>query len=190
MIERPPTGGLPTGYRPGVLIEFGILGPLEARRDGAELPLGGRNQRAVLALLLLEAGRIVSIDRIAEELYAGDTPISAVTQVHRQVSELRRALDAADAEQSVIETRTPGYVVHAEPEALDLRRFERLCARADEAFEAGDAAGAVAALDEGLVLWRGEALADLASESFAQRPIARLEELRQRALERRVDCLL
>jgi DNA-binding response OmpR family regulator len=82
MLRGRPTDSLPSGYRPAV-IEFGILGPLEARRDGAELALGGRNQRAVLALLLLKAGRVVSIDRIAEELYAGDTPVSAVTQVDR-----------------------------------------------------------------------------------------------------------
>ena len=53
------------------MIAFGILGPLEARRDGAEVALGGRTHRAILALLLLEAGRVVSIDRIADELYAG-----------------------------------------------------------------------------------------------------------------------
>jgi DNA-binding SARP family transcriptional activator len=172
------------------VIEFGILGPLEARRDGAEITLGGRNQRAVLALLLLDAGRIVSIDRIAEELYAGDTPVSAVTQVHRQISELRRALDEDGASRPLIETRAPGYVVNIEPDALDLRRFERLCARADEAFDGDDAVGALAALDEALALWRGDALADLAPEAFAQRAAARLEELRQRALERRVEARL
>ena len=189
-MSDPPIHRLPNGYRADVLVEFGILGPLEARRDGAEVPLGGRTQRAVLALLLLEAGRVVSIDRIAEELYAGDTPVSAVTQVHRQVSELRRALDPPDAERSAIETRAPGYLVHVEPDAVDLRRFERLCARADEALESEDATGALAALDDALALWRGEALADLATEAFAQRPIARLEELRQHALERRVEALL
>ena len=72
------TDRLPNGYRADPVIEFGILGPLEARRDGAELALGGRNQRAVLALLLLQADQVVSIDRIAEELYArrhaGDAP--------------------------------------------------------------------------------------------------------------------
>jgi DNA-binding SARP family transcriptional activator len=163
------------------VIAFGILGPLEARRDGEEVALGGRNQRAVLALLLLDAGRVVSIDRIADELYAGDTPATAVTQVHRQVSELRRALGEA-----AIETRAPGYVVHVAPEALDLRRFEALCARAEEAAPAE----AVAALDEALGLWRGDALADLAGEPFAQRPVARLEELRLRALERRLEARL
>jgi len=145
MLRGRPTESLPSGYRPAV-IAFGILGPLEARRDGAEVALGGRIQRAVLALLLLEAGRVVSIDRIADELYAGDTPATAVTQVHRQISELRRALGEA-----AIETRAPGYVVHVVPEALDLRRFEALCARADEA----EPAEAVAALDEALGLWRG-----------------------------------
>jgi DNA-binding SARP family transcriptional activator len=174
------------------VIEFGILGPLEARREGSELTLGGRKQRAVLALLLLEAGRVVSIDRIAEELYAGDTPVSAVTQVHRQISELRRALDPAETEAgwSIVETRAPGYVVHVDPDALDLRRFERLCARADDALNGGDAAGAVEALDDALALWRGDALADMAGEGFAQRPIGRLEELRLRALERRIEARL
>jgi DNA-binding SARP family transcriptional activator len=101
---------------------------------------------------------VVSIDRIADELYAGDTPATAVTQVHRQISELRRALGEA-----AIETRAPGYVVHVGPEALDLRRFEALCARAHEA----EPAEALAALDEALGLWRGDALADLAAEPFA-----------------------
>ena len=124
---------------------------------------------------------MVSIDRIADELYAGDAPATAVTQVHRQISELRRALG-----EEAIETRPPGYVVHVGPEELDLRRFEALCARADEA----EPAEAVAALDEALGLWRGDALADLAGESFAQRPVARLDELRLRALERRIEAQL
>jgi len=103
---------------------------------------------------------------------------------------LRRALDSSEAQRSAIETRAPGYVVHVEPDALDLHRFERRCARADEALGSDDAAGALAALDEALGLWRGDALADLATETFAQRPIGRLEELRQRALERRAETLL
>ena len=97
------------------MIEFAILGPLEARRAGEPLKLGGRNQRAVLALLLLQANRVVSIERLAEELYGTDTPVSAVTQVHRQVSELRRVLDAQGAaDESVIETRPPGYLIRVD----------------------------------------------------------------------------
>jgi DNA-binding SARP family transcriptional activator len=192
IIQKRPTERLPSGYRADHVTEFGILGPLEVRRDGVELPLGGRNQRAVLALLLLEAGRVVSIDRIAEELYAGDAPVTAVTQVHRQVSELRHILDAPDAEpgESAIETRAPGYVIHVDADRYDLHRFEQLCARGEQAFDAGDAGTALQALDEALALWRGEPLADLAGELFAQRAIGRLDELRDRALERRVEARL
>ena len=82
------------------MLHFGILGPLEARRDGEELALGGRNQRAVLALLLLQANQVVSIERLAEELYGEATPVSAVTQVHRQVSELRRVIDQGEGSAS------------------------------------------------------------------------------------------
>jgi DNA-binding SARP family transcriptional activator len=163
------------------VITFGILGPLEARRDGVELALGGRAQRAVLALLLLEAGRVLSIDRIADELYAGAAPATAVTQVHRQISELRRVLG-----DGAIETRPPGYVIHVETAGLDLRSFEALCAGSEEA----EPGAAVAALDEALALWRGDPLADLAAEAFARRPIARLQEIWLRALERRIEARL
>ena len=141
------------------VIAFGILGPLEARRDGEEVALGGRNQRAVLALLLLEAGRVVSIDRIAEELYAGDTP---VTRGDAGPPPGLRAAPGARRGGSVIETRPPGYLVHVEPEALDLRRFER-SPSGGRALEAGDPRrGASPRCDEALALWRGDALADLA----------------------------
>ncbi len=175
------------------MTEFRILGPLEAHRDGDELGLGGRNQRAVLALLLLQANQVVSIERLAEELYGDATPVSAVTQVHRQVSELRRVLDpprgGTDAA-SVIETRPPGYLIRVGVDRLDLHRFEMLTGEAAAAIEAGDARGGAAALGEALALWRGPALADLAYESFAQGPIARLEELRLAALLARLEAEL
>jgi DNA-binding SARP family transcriptional activator len=167
------------------VIEFGILGPLEVRRAGEELRLGGRNQRAVLALLLLHANRVVSIERLAEDLYGGEAPVSAVTQVHRQVSELRRVVGAADAdEESVIETRPPGYLMRVDPSSFDLHRFEGLTTEA--AASAPD--GAAGLLREALSLWRGAPLADLSYEPFAQAAIARLEELRLAALERRIEA--
>ena len=204
MLHRPATEELPVGYRPARtarlpssyggdhVTDFGILGPLEVRRDGVELPLGGRNQRVVLALLLLDAGRVVSIDRIADELYAGDTPVTAVTQVHRQVSELRRIIDppGSDPGESFIETRAPGYAIHVDTDRFDLRGFEQLCARAEQAFDADDATTALEVLDEALALWRGDPLADMAGEHFALRAVGRLEELRDRALERRIEARL
>jgi DNA-binding SARP family transcriptional activator len=163
--------------------EFGILGPLEVRRGDEEVELGGRNQRAVLAMLLLHANRVVSIEHLSEELYAGDPPVTAVTQVHRQVSELRKVVG-----QATVETRPPGYVVRVADGALDLHRFERLTATAVDALADGEAQSALQSLDEALALWRGPALGDLGYEQFAQGPIARLEELRLAAVERRLEA--
>jgi DNA-binding SARP family transcriptional activator len=167
--------------------EFCILGPLEVRRDGDELELGGRKQRAVLALLLLHANQVVSIERLAEDLYSGDTPVTAVTQVHRQVSELRRAL-GDDAR--LIETRPPGYLIRLAPGALDLHGFEMLITRAAAAMEAGDAREAADSVGQALAIWRGPPLADLAYESFTQGAIARLDELRLAAVETQIEAEL
>ena len=85
------------------MLEFRILGPLEVVDDEGPLRLGGPKQRATLAILLLNANRVVSIDRLADDLYAGAPPATAVTQVQRQISELRKALNSP----SLIETRAP-----------------------------------------------------------------------------------
>ena len=113
-------------------LEFRILGPLEVvDPSGAPVRLGGPRQRAVLAILLLNANRVVSIDRLADDLYGGEPPATAVTQVQRQVSDLRKLLGPA------IETRPPGYVVRAGQETLDLYRFERLAEDAGSALAHG-----------------------------------------------------
>ena len=162
------------------MLEFRILGPLEVVGEHGPVRLGGPKQRATLAILLLNANRVVSVDRLADDLYAGAAPVTAVTQVQRQISELRKALGA----ESTIDTQPPGYVIRLAPEQLDLHRFERLT---DEAGPA-EARLAVGLLREALGLWRGEALADLAFEPFARPAIDRLEEIRLAALERRVEA--
>src|SRR5258707_8439880 len=73
--------------------EFGILGPLEVSRSGCAVPLGGPRQRAVLALLLLEANRVVSMDRLAEDVWGGDPPEGWATTVQTYIFHLRRALE-------------------------------------------------------------------------------------------------
>ena len=75
------------------LAEFGILGPLEVCRSGCAVPLGGPRQRAVLALLLLEANRVVSMDRLAEDVWGGDPPKGWATTLQTYVFHLRRALE-------------------------------------------------------------------------------------------------
>jgi DNA-binding SARP family transcriptional activator len=167
------------------VLEFRILGPLEVLVDGRPARLGGPKQRAALAILLLDANRVVSVERLADDLYAGAPPVTAVTQVQRQVSELRKVL-GADA----IETRTPGYVLHVERGALDLMRFEQSAHEAARALERSDAQAALAEIRQGLDLWRGSPLADFAYDSFAQTAIARLEEIRLAALELRFDAEL
>jgi DNA-binding SARP family transcriptional activator len=165
------------------VLEFRILGPLEVA-DGATLvPLGGPKQRATLAILLLNANRVVSVERLADDLYSGAPPVTAVAQVQRQISELRKLLGPG----SGIETRPPGYIIRLLPEQLDLARFEQTTERAGRLLVDGDArAGEF--LREALALWRGAPLADLAYESFAQVPIRRLEELRLAAVEQRVEA--
>ena len=166
-------------------LEFRILGPLEVvDAAGVSVRLGGPRQRAVLAILLLSANRVVSIDRLADELYGGEPPATAVTQVQRQISDLRKLLG------SVIETRPPGYVVRAAPEELDLTRFERLAEDGASALAYGEHERAAACLREAQALWRGSPLADLAYEPFAAAPAARLEELRLASVERRIEAEL
>jgi DNA-binding SARP family transcriptional activator len=162
------------------VLEFHILGPLEVTTEHGAIRLGGPRQRATLAILLLSANRVVSIDRLADDLYAGAPPVSAVTQVQRQISELRKALGSA----SVIETRSPGYAIRVSTEELDLGRFEVL---ADEASRS-DAGRAAELLRQALGLWRGEPLADLAFEPFAAVAIGRLAEIRLAALEARIEA--
>jgi predicted ATPase/DNA-binding SARP family transcriptional activator len=171
-------------------MDFHILGPLEVRRDGDRLALGGPKQRALLAILLLNANRVVSRDRLIEELWADRPPAAARRALEVQISRLRKALGADGSESSVLLTRVPGYVLRVEPGALDLQRFERLLAQGRRALADGDPAGAASVLREAEGLWRGRPLADLEFEPFARVDIERLEELRLVALEERIEAEL
>lgn len=164
-------------------MDFRILGPLEVRDGDRELPLGGGKQRAFLALLLVNANRTVSIDRIIDDLWDGRAPESAPKMVQIYVSKLRKMLAPGK-----LHTRPPGYSLQLEPDELDLHRFESVVAEARAALDAGRAEQAADRLREALALWRGPALAEFASEPFAQHEGARLEELRVAAVESRVEA--
>ena len=185
MLGTRATGDLSARYRPLVL-DFRILGPLEVVAEHGPVRLGGTRQRATLAILLLNANRVVPIEQIADDLYAGAPPVTAVTQVQRQISELRKLLGS----ESLIETRSPGYTINVDADAIDLKRFERSMDDGNTALAAGDAQTAADCFSRGLALWRGEALADLRYESFAQAAIDRLEELRIAATEQRIEAEL
>ena len=153
-------------------MDFRILGPLEAVDGDRTLVLGGGQQRALLALLLTRANEVVSTDRLIDELWGARPPKQALNTIQYYVSQLRKTLGA-----DRIVTRPPGYAIRVDTEELDLARFERLAAEDDSE-----------SLREALSLWRGPALADLASESFAREEAARLEELRLAVHERRIDA--
>jgi len=159
--------------------EFRILGPLEVSDKDGVVSLGGPKQRAVLALLLLYAGEVVSTDRLIDALWGERPPRTAATSLQNFVSQLRKLFGA-----DVVVTRAPGYGIRLEPEQLDVDLFGRLVGEARSA-EAGERARM---LREALALWRGPALADLAYETFASSEIERLEELRLGALEELMDA--
>ena len=159
--------------------EFRILGPIEVLLDGRPVELGGQRQKALLAALLVHHGQVVSTDRLVDLVWGENAPKTATTSLQNAVSQLRRALGA-----DVLETRTPGYVLAVEPDAIDAVRFEALVAQARTL----PAAERAALLRTALELWRGTALADLAGEEFTQGEIRRLEELRLDALEERIDA--
>jgi DNA-binding SARP family transcriptional activator len=171
-------------------MEYRILGPLEVRAEGRPLALGGAKQRAVLAILLLNANNVVSSARLIDELWGEDAPESAAKGLQGYVSGLRKVLDPQRdraAQSPVLVTRPPGYAIELAPEELDAIRFERLRAEARVALAAGEPKTAGAMLREALGLWRGPPLADFAYASFARTEIDRLEELRVGALEDRID---
>jgi DNA-binding SARP family transcriptional activator/streptogramin lyase len=172
-----PKGLLKEG---GTGIEFRILGSLEAVEDGLQVPLGGSKQRGLLGLLLLHANRVVSRDRLIDELWDGSPPETAATALQVHVSGLRKALG-----REAIATQAPGYKAVVLPGALDLDLFEALVAKA----RSEDAERSAELLGEALDLWRGPALADL-DDSIGRTERAQLEEQRDAAAEQRVDAEL
>jgi DNA-binding SARP family transcriptional activator len=169
------------------VVEVSVLGPLRARRDGIEVALGGRRQKAVLARLALAEGATVAVDRLVDELWDGEPPRTAVGTVQSYVSNLRRAL-GRDGE-AVIERVGDGYRLAIDPSGLAGTRFEALVgagtAVVGSTTSRAEVDDALARLDEALGLWHGRALGDLADEPWAQPAAVRLEELRLAAMEAR-----
>jgi predicted ATPase/DNA-binding SARP family transcriptional activator len=170
----------------GTAMEFAILGPLEVRDGPAPVRVPGAKERALLADLLVNAGRVVPADRLVEDLWGDDPPGNPANTLQGRVSALRRALGPAGG---ALATRPPGYVLEAGPEQVDAGRFERLVAEATAA-AAGEGPRAARQLEEALGLWRGPALAEFADQPWAQAEAARLEELRLAATEALVELRL
>ncbi|MEV5940596.1 BTAD domain-containing putative transcriptional regulator [Streptomyces sp. NPDC051994] len=161
-------------------MRYFLLGPL--RIEGPEAVPAGARLRSLLAFLLLNAGRTVPAGRLVDALYGDEPPAGATNALQSQVSRLRRTL--------AIEHGPAGYRLAADPDDVDVLRFERLARDGARAREAGDAGRAALLLREALGLWRGPALVDVADAPFAAAQSARLEELRAAAVEERAEAEL
>lgn len=167
-------------------ISFRILGPLTIEVDGRAASVG-RLPRALAMRLLVASGDVVPVDRLVDDLWSGEPPVSAVNTLQSYVSVLRRAFGAAGRDLLVRDG--PGYRLAVGPEALDATRFERLALRGHELVRS-DPAPALELLDEGLAEWRGPALVEAADQPWALPVATHLEELRLATVEDRFDALL
>jgi DNA-binding SARP family transcriptional activator/WD40 repeat protein/energy-coupling factor transporter ATP-binding protein EcfA2 len=165
---------------------FRLLGQLEVTDGNDPVRFGEGRQRSVLVFLLLHRNEAIASERLIDALWGEAPPATAAKVLQNYVGRLRRAL--GDREGERLQTRGRGYALRVEDGELDVDRFERLVRDGGEALEHQRPADAAARLREALALWRGSPLADVAYESFAQPEIARLEEERTAALERRIDA--
>lgn len=171
---------------------FAALGPFEASWDAQPLSLGGAKQQAVLALLVLEANRVVSVDRLLEWVWPDDDESrrSATLQVY--VSNLRRLLAPAADQlgRQLVVTQRPGYMLQLDDAQSDLLLFEKLCQDGEAASGDGRPADAVSAFRAALGLWRGDLLAGLPVDTTESGGAGRLALLRQTVLEQTAEAEL
>src|SRR5215813_2839061 len=177
LADSPPAIG-------GKVFELRLLGPVRAIRFGGEIALGGPKQRAVLALLMLEAGRVVSAARLMDEVWRGSPPPGAAKTLRSYISRLR-ALLGPEVE---LMARGGGYVITVDPGHVDVGRFERLAAAGHAALGNGDPAAAASHFAEALRLWHGRALADVSDIETLALESTRLEELQLTAIEGRIEA--
>ena len=171
------------------MLEFHALGGLAITESGDELSIGGPRQRRLVAMLLIHRNSVVSVDRLAEAVFAGEPTPAASTTLRSYVARIRRVVDANGSAPMVV-TQAPGYVLRLPGEAFDVARFERLLTEAGSHLARGDAAGASPVLRRALALWRGDPYAEFADEEWALPEAQRLRELRIVAHERLVEAEL
>ena len=164
-----------------------ILGPLEARLGGDAIPLGGAKQRAALALLLLNADDVVTVDRLIDELWGDDPPPSAAHSLEAYISRVRQLLGGLGVR---LLRRGVGYVLRLEDATLDARAFAQLHDAATEAAAAGDDTRAAELTSTALALWHGAVLADVPLGRWARVDAERLEERRLQVVEQLANAQL
>jgi DNA-binding SARP family transcriptional activator len=163
---------------------FGILGPVQVHLENGERGLIPRGRvLSLLALLLVQRGALVHVDRLVDELWGAAEPKHAKNAAHVVASRLRTAVG-----DDVLVSEGGGYGLRVGPLELDAARFEQLLRIGRDELTSGDPQGASETLSVALGLWRGSALADVADEGFAQPEIARLDDLHLAGVCERVDA--
>ncbi|WP_346101782.1 BTAD domain-containing putative transcriptional regulator, partial [Nonomuraea maheshkhaliensis] len=178
----------------GAELEFRLFGPLEVTAGGrGVLDLGTRKQRALVAMLALEPGRVVSLDRLIGQLWAEEPPAGATRTLQAYIAPLRRALEPERPPRTppqLLLTREPGYLLDITPGQVDLWRFTAWAEEGRAALARGAHDRAVEVLEQALGLWRGEPLGEFADHDFARPVIAQLVETRVASLENSFDARL
>ena len=172
------------------MLRYDLLGRLRVRRGDDEVLLGARKERALLAMLLANANRVVSTDQLLDELWADGASKNPQNVLWVNISKLRSALDperSKGSDSTVLVTSSPGYMLVTEPDAIDADRFASLTGEGRRLLDV-DPAAASLVFHEALALWRGRAFEEFVYDEFAQTEIARLEELRLTAVEDRIDA--
>jgi DNA-binding SARP family transcriptional activator len=171
-------------------MDFRILGPLEVFDEGRAIALGGSKRRALLALFLLHPNETLTTDRLIDELWGEQASAGAAKTVHVHISRLRKTLATGARNGGEVVTRERGYELRLDPDHVDAHRFKRLVDEGRSELAAGRPERAASTLAEALALWRGVPLAELAYEPFAQREVARLDDLRIAATEQLIEAKL
>ncbi|MFF5225565.1 BTAD domain-containing putative transcriptional regulator [Dactylosporangium sp. NPDC000521] len=172
------------------ILQIRILGPLEVVGEGGPVDTGTPKQRAVLAMLTMQPGRTVSVQRLIDELWADEPPERAIASLQAYVSRLRRALEpgrTARDRSTVLVSRAPGYQLMVPADAVDAARF---AAAVEQARTGTDPAVALQVLTDALHLWRADPLPELGDSPLARAERGRLQELRLIAVEERSEALL
>ncbi|MGW0534444.1 AfsR/SARP family transcriptional regulator [Streptomyces sp. NPDC003032] len=175
-------------------MEIKVLGPLEAEVGGQSVVPSAAKPRQILTLLAVRANQVLPVSTLMEEIWGHDLPRSASTTLQTYILQLRRKLiaaygtDSAHVAREVLVTRHGGYLLQLQPGEVDVEEYDRLAALGRDAFERGDDEAASAHLGQALGLWRGQALVDVRTGPILEVELARLEESRLSALERRIEA--
>lgn len=173
----------------GTGFEFKLLGPLEVWAEGRVVPIRAAKQRVVLASLLIEPGRVVTVDQLTARLWGDEVPDAAQGTLRSYVMRLRQVLDTTAASGPIM-TCAEGYYVDVAGHAVDLHRFDSLVSRARNAMAGRWWDRAFGLLSDALGLWRGEPLSNVPSELLRREVLPRLGEQWLLARELRIEAAL